>query len=262
MSSAEEAVGSRRKKTEAAAKGKGISRKPTRGKRSQRKREIEEDETEARMERKRKKPKRRSFPPSRDEIRSKESESEDEYNATSAVDSRNKRRKPKAKTKGTDSDSDYSPDVPTKKQHAQRRRRRSKKIASKENNNLAEILFAGHALAEEVESYIHHNKETLTEEEKTSMNTWVSNVDAELQKQNGVVLDNIRIVTDLRKLSRRRNQLQDQLLVQKKTNQAMKRQAESYEKQVEQAKLEQAAAKNANQFLLSLQGIARKTAHE
>lgn len=106
---------------------------------------------------------------------------------------------------------------------------------------------------------MRQQKDSISESEKLHLEKWLSNVQTELQQQNQVVLENIELVTNLRKVSRRRNQLQDKLLLQKKTIQATKQETEAMEGQVQAAKQHETQAESANRFLLFLQSLARKT---
>lgn len=123
-----------------------------------------------------------------------------------------------------------------------------------------EVLFPAHILAEEVQSYIQsRNKdgpEPLTEAEIKHLNEWVAKAQDELEQQNQHVLENIGLVVDLRKVNRRRNQLQDQLLQQKKKTQAWQQEATVYQIELLEAKKEHSTAESAQQFLRALKGLA------
>ena len=122
------------------------------------------------------------------------------------------------------------------------------------------MLFPAHILAEEVQSYIQsRNKdgpEPLTEAEIKHLNEWVAKAQDELEQQSQHVLENIGLVVDLRKVNRRRNQLQDQLLQQKKKTQAWQQEAAVYQIELLEAKKEHSTAESAQQFLRALKGLA------
>ena len=138
--------------------------------------------------------------------------------------------------------------------------RKAQQTTTTTTTTTTEVLFPAHLLAEEVQNYVDSRKqdgqEALTEAEIQHLNKWVANAQEELEQQNQHVLENTRLVVDLRKVNRRRNQLQDQLLQQKKKTQALQQEAAVYQLEVVEAKNEHSTTDSAHQFLSALKGLA------
>jgi hypothetical protein len=169
-----------------------------------------------------------------------------------------------------DSDSEWESEneedtLPEKKLHPMKKKP-TKKNDKPPNPNTkderrTELLFSNHLLAEEIQAYLLDATSTQdsswTATEQEYLQTWASRVQKALDQQNQVLLENIDLVHHLRKVSRRRNQLQDKLLVQKKTIQATQQTIQATQGQVQEAKQQETQAQSANRFLLSLRTLAR-----
>ena len=133
------------------------------------------------------------------------------------------------------------------------------KAVPKINQPCSEVLFSSHVLAEQVKTYIHQNQDSINSVEKQQLEKWLRNVQIELQEQNQAVLKNIHLVTHLRKIGRRRNKLQDKLLLKKKTVQSIQQQTVATQGQVLHARKHDSKTDSANQFLQSLQSLPRSS---
>ena len=96
----------------------------------------------------------------------------------------------------------------------------------------------------------------LTETEISYLKDWVRNVQDELEQQNQYVVENIGLVATLRKVNRRRNQLQDQLLQQKRKTKTLQQETALLQSEVEEAKKEHSTVESAQDFLRTLKRLA------
>ena len=125
-------------------------------------------------------------------------------------------------------------------------------------NQWTEVMAPGHALADEVKQYTEEHNESLTQTEKEYLQTWVNNVQKDLEQQNVCLLENIQLVTDLRQINKQCNQLQAKLLHQRRQLQIIQQETQMYKHQAQQAEEQQSTMAGANRFLESLQNLARK----
>jgi hypothetical protein len=136
--------------------------------------------------------------------RAKKDSSDSEWESQDEEDTLPKKKKLHPMKKKPTKNNDKSPNPTTKDEHR------------------TELLFSNHILAEEIQTYLLDATSTQdsswTATEQEYLQTWASCVQKALDQQNQVLLENINLVHHLRKVSRRRNQWQDKLLVQKKND--------------------------------------------
>lgn len=148
-----------------------------------------------------------------------------------------------------------------------RKRKRSNESNPKQRWSEADAV--GHILADEVHVLLNPFKTLPNDEEpsleqtialssgeRRQLTTWVDAVQKQISIQSGIVLENVRLVSDLRHATTRVRSLRDDLMVLRTHTRCIQQEGDQLERELSLSQKHLSARRGASRFLSALENLA------
>jgi len=132
-----------------------------------------------------------------------------------------------------------------------------------EKQRWTELTAVGQMLSDEVHMYLNTKEEgneqavqDITSGERRQLTTWSNSVSKQIYRKNSVILDNVRLVSNLKKATNQVKLRRDDLMVSRTQTKYVREETDRLRKETDKAHKEIVAKKGASRFLSALQNLA------
>lgn len=120
-----------------------------------------------------------------------------------------------------------------------------------------ELTAVGHILADQVHMYTEENEPTLSSGERRHLSAWEAAAQKQMYHHSGLVLENVRLVSELRQSLQKVGNLRDDLMVLRTQARKLQQEADQLERKLGRSNEDSSARQGASQFLFALENIGK-----
>ena len=120
-----------------------------------------------------------------------------------------------------------------------------------------ELTAVGHILADQVHMYTKENEPTLSSGEQRHLSAWVAAAQKQIFHHSGLVLENVRLVSELRQSLQKVGSLRDDLIVLRTQARKLQQEADQLERELSRSNEDSSARQGASQLLFALENIGK-----